>query len=96
MKNEIIIFENQDVKKELHELGKTVILTPKNKKVVAYDKERCICDFIRDRNSIDERTFAEAITVYFKSGDTDIERLKKYAEYMNISHRVKRYIDVDE
>lgn len=82
------------VKKIWHDFGKETILSPKNKPVTVYDKERCICDMIRDKNSMDPEVFKEAIHVYFKSGEADIERLNKYAEYMKIADRVRIYTEI--
>lgn len=82
------------VKKELHELGKEMIDSPLGGKVVVYDKERCICDLIKYKDSIDKQLFVEAITLYFKSEDADKRRLMKYAEYMKIEDKVKLYLEI--
>lgn len=41
------------MKKELWDLGITEIQLPMGATVKAYDKERCICDLIRDKKNID-------------------------------------------
>ena len=64
-------------KKELWELGITTLITPQGYEVRAYDIERCLCDLIRDKKSVDTQIYAQAIKEYF-SGKFNARKIIKY------------------
>ncbi|MBR1598238.1 MAG: abortive infection protein [Lachnospiraceae bacterium] len=80
-------------KKDLWDLGLTTVTTPQGFKVNAYDKERCICDIIKNRKNIDKQIYVQAIKEYFY-GSYDHRKLLKYAKIFNIEDKVRVYMEV--
>ena len=80
-------------KKELWDVGITTVLTPQGYQVKAYDKERCICDLIRDKRDVDVQIYTQALKEYF-SGEYNARKLIKYARQFNIEAKVRSYMEV--
>ena len=59
----------------------------------AYDIERCLCDLIRDKKSVDTQIYAQAIKEYF-SGKFNARKIIKYARAFNIETKVRTYMEV--
>ena len=58
-----------------------------------YDKERCICDFIKDKNKVDVQIYTQAIKDYFK-GNVDIGKLLKYSKILKLEEKVRTYTEI--
>lgn len=80
-------------KKELWGLGIVTLKTPQGYDVKAYDLERCICDFIRDKKNIDMQIYTQALKEYF-GGRCNPRKIIKYARQFNIEQRVRMYMEV--
>lgn len=59
-----------------------------------YDKERCICDIIRNKKHMDFQVFTIAMNTYFRDQDKDIYKLSKFASIFGIEDRIKLYAEV--
>ena len=59
-----------------------------------YDRERCICDIIKNKNKMDIQIFQMSVTSYFSDGDKNIHNLMEYAQIMGISDKVRQYTEV--
>lgn len=81
------------VKKEIYGLGITKTISPQGAEITLYDRERCICDIIKDRGSIDMQIYTQAVKEYF-SGNVNTRKIIKYARAMNIEDRVRMYMEV--
>ena len=81
-------------KPEWYEMGLAEVETPSGAKVMAYDKERTICDLIRKRAAFDPAVFRQAIRDYARSRDKNLARLSDYARAMNIESRVYEVMEV--
>ena len=81
------------VQMEVYELGITETQTPLGSTVLLYDKERCICDLIRDKNKIDIQIYTQAIKDYF-SCNADIGKLLKYSKILKVEEKVRTYMEV--
>ena len=81
------------VQKELYNLGITGTQTPLGSTVLLYDKERCICDFIKDKNKVDIQIYIQAIKDYFKN-NADIGKLLKYSKILKVEEKVRTYIEI--
>lgn len=80
-------------KKELWDLGIITIKTPQGYDVRAYDLERCICDLIKDKKSIDAQIYTQALKEYF--GDKcNPRKIIKYARQFNLEQIVRTYMEV--
>ncbi|MDK2904803.1 MAG: hypothetical protein PWR12_879 [Eubacteriaceae bacterium] len=81
------------VKKELWEIGIILITSPMGAKVRVYDKERCICDLIRDKKAMDMQLYIQAIQEYFKS-EKNTRKLLKYGKKFGIEEKIRTYMEV--
>ncbi|MFW5873713.1 MAG: type IV toxin-antitoxin system AbiEi family antitoxin domain-containing protein, partial [Bacillota bacterium] len=73
------------VKKELHSLGAMEKETIYGRKITVYNKERTICDILKDRNNMDISMVNEAIRKYLMGKDKDIHLLLNYGDKLKIS-----------
>ena len=59
-----------------------------------YDRDRTICDVLRNRNKMDREIFNKAIQGYVKDSKKNIPNLMKYAKVLRVQKRVKELIGV--
>lgn len=81
------------VQPEVYDLGITEIRSPQGAMVRLYDKERCICDLIRDKDKVDIQIYTQAIKDYFKS-KVDGRKLLKYGKAFGVEEKVRTYMEV--
>lgn len=84
----------KQLKKEFYLLGQTEVKTYFDNTVVIYDKERCICDLIKEKEKIEVQTFQTAMKSYMRSSDKDLTKLLSYASKLNMKEEVMKYIEV--
>ena len=82
------------VKKEFFHLGVIQIKTPLGSTVKCYNVERCICDIVSARKSVDKQIFTDAMTGYFNSKDKNIRNLIKYSRILGIEDEIRKYTEV--
>lgn len=82
------------VKKRFWEIGSTEIVSPQGGRIRVYDKERCICDLIRDKENVEMQVFTQALKDYFRDKGKNIHRLQKYAELFSMEKKVRSYMEV--
>ncbi len=82
------------IQKGLHELGLTQIESPFGQKVTAYDMERCICDLLKHRRTIEPETFAKVLKNYSQSEKRNPQKLREYAKIMKLDKKVEDVIGV--
>ena len=76
------------------EIGLDTVETPAGNHVRVYDKERCICDILREKKRMDIQVFQTAMNTYFKSQDKDIHKLMQYASVFGIEKKMRQYTEV--
>lgn len=81
------------VQPEIYELGISETVSPQGATVHLYDKERCICDLIRDKEQIDLQLYSQAIKDYFKSKPNN-RKLLKYGKLFGIEEKIRTYMEV--
>lgn len=81
------------VKQELLRYGVEKVTTPQGSVVIIYNKERCICDIIKDEKKIDKQIFTQAVKDYFK-GDYKPRDIIKMAKKIGVEQEVRRYMEV--
>lgn len=81
------------VKSDIHSLGKTTAKSPQGGEVILYDRERCICDLVRDRNAIDKQLFTHGLKTYFASKPNP-RKLLKYGKQFGIDDKLRTYMEV--
>lgn len=92
LKNEGLVVHT--VKKELFELGVCTKETSFGNKVRTYNKERTICDILRDRNNQDPAIVSDSIRRYLNLKEKDLNRLIKYAELLRVENIIRPYLEV--
>ncbi len=70
--------------------GKTLF----GRSIRVYNKERTICDIVRNRNGIDPAIVNEGIRRYLSLKDKNIPKLLQYAEKIRIEKIVREYLEV--
>ena len=65
-----------------------------SQKVRIYDRDRTICDVLRNMNKMDKEIFSKAIQGYVKDPKKNIPNLKQYAKALRVQKRVKNIIEV--
>lgn len=63
-------------------------------KVRIYDRDRTICDVLRNMNKMDKEIFNKAIQNYVKDAQKNIPNLMQYAKKLRVQQRVKDLIGV--
>ena len=81
------------VQPELLELGVTESHSPLGATVRLYDRERCICDLIRDKDQMEMQLYSQAIKEYFK-GKPNSRKLLKYGKVFGIEKEIRTYMEV--
>ncbi len=59
-----------------------------------YDRDRTICDVLRNMNKMDKEIFNKAIQGYVKDLKKNIPNLMEYAKVLRMQKRVKELIGV--
>jgi len=77
----------------IHSLGITTTVSPMGGEIRLYDKERCICDLIRSRDTTDKQLYTQAIKGYF-AGKPDLRKLIKYSKALGVETQVRTYMEV--
>ncbi len=80
--------------KEIHSLGVSEVPSSSGNLVRVYDKERCICDLIKERSSTDVQNFQTAIKEYISDKDKKLSRLIQYAQALGVRDEVMKYVEV--
>lgn len=81
------------VQPELFELGRTETKSPQGGTIRLYDRERCICDLIRDKKKMDLQLYTQAVKDYFRMG-ADSRKLLKYGRQFHIEEKIRTYMEV--
>ncbi|MBQ9708941.1 MAG: type IV toxin-antitoxin system AbiEi family antitoxin domain-containing protein [Firmicutes bacterium] len=81
------------IKDEWYEVGLSKVQTNMGNTVPVYDRERTICDIIRNKKDIEIQTYQTAIKEYM-SGKKNLPNLMNYARLFNIEKDVRTYTEV--
>ena len=93
-KREEKIVVHSDTVDTSYYLGITEVTTNLGNKVKTYNKEKTICDLIRNKEKIEFEIYAKAINRYARSKDKNINKLMKYARIMKIENKVRFQMEV--
>lgn len=77
----------------LYELGITETRSPQGGTVRLYDRERCICDLVRDKGRIEMQLYSQSINEYFKARPNS-RKLLKYSRALGIEDKIRTYMEV--
>lgn len=81
-------------KTEWLNLGVTLLTSPFGLPIKVYDRDRTICDIIKNKNKVDSEIFSKAMKEYINSKDKNITNLFIYAKKLKIEEKVRKYIEV--
>lgn len=90
-KRQIRVFQ---LDKNKYLLGKTELSTPFGNTVAAYNKERAVCDLLRNKDNTDIQIFQVAFKLYFERKDKNIPLLMQYAKIFNMESTMRKYMEV--
>ncbi len=82
------------VKRELLNVGKTIVKDHDGNRIPMYDLERTICDLIRSRSNIEIQDFNMALKTYVSRNDKDLNLLMEYAKLLRVDNVIRRYMGV--
>lgn len=83
------------VSDDVFDLGRTTMLSIFSHKVPVYDRERTICDIVKNKKNMDIQVFIDGIKWYFDEDEKDdFCRLIKYSRKLNIEEKVRTYVEV--
>ena len=82
------------VKKELHLIGVTELKTLYGRPIKVYDKERTICDIVRNRNNMDVAILNEGIKRYLYNKDKNIPLLLRYSKKLGVQNTIRSYMEI--
>ena len=78
---------------EILDMGTCEIPSSSGNLVKVYDKERCICDLIRDKEKIEMQLYSQALRDYFKSKPNN-RKLLRYGKQFGIDDKIRTYMEV--
>ncbi len=93
LKNDEVNLRCHYVNPKVFEIGITQVKSPQGATLRVYDRERCICDLIREKNQIDMQLYTQAIKDYFKS-KPDHRKLLKYGKIFGVEDKIRTYMEV--
>lgn len=82
------------VKRELLDVGKTIVKDNDGNMIPMYDLERTICDLIRSRSGIEVQDFSSVLKTYVSKKDKDLNRLMEYAKLFRVDNVIRSYMEV--
>ena len=79
---------------EIYNLGIAEVITNFGNSVRCHDRERSICDLVKNREKIEVQNFQSAVKTYMKSKDKDLTTLVRYADMLSVRDEIMKYIEV--
>ncbi|MCF0111674.1 MAG: type IV toxin-antitoxin system AbiEi family antitoxin domain-containing protein [Erysipelotrichaceae bacterium] len=81
------------IKKNLLEIGKTMVTTSFGHQIPMYDLERTICDLVRNRHNFEIQDYQTALRNYVTRTDKDLNRLMNYAKLFHVEKILREYME---
>ena len=82
------------VPQELYPIGRTEIISPQGAPIIVYDRERTICDLIKNRKKTDMQLYSTALNLYFRGREKNIRKLIRYGKMFHIVEELEKYMEV--
>ncbi len=77
-----------------YDLGITMVRTAMEHEVPVYDRERTLCDIIRNKEKMEIQTFQTAIREYMNEKEKNLRNLMYYAMELGVDDKVRTYTEV--
>lgn len=81
-------------KTDWYKLGMQTVFTPGGNSVVAYNKERTLCDILRPNNFADIQIVSESFKRYATGKEKNIPLLSEYAKIFKVETKLRSYLEV--
>lgn len=75
-------------------MGVTEVETNYGNMVRTYNKERCICDVIKNRKNIEVQQFQTAMKTFMRDKTKNMSRLMQYGEQLKIRDEIMKYVEM--
>lgn len=82
------------IAKEKFEIGIIQITSPYGNPIKIYNAERCICDILKNPNSVDIELYNKIINNYFKEKNKNLSILEEYTKIFNIHKKFEHIMEV--
>lgn len=82
------------VAKDKYDLGITEIQSPYGNPIKIYNVERCICDILKNPDSVDLEVYNKIINNYFRQRHRNLITLEKYAKELNVYEKLQNIMEV--
>ena len=82
------------VNKAVLEIGIIYMKSPHGLEIKVYNKERTVCDIIKNKKKLDNEIVNKAIKKYITSDDFDSYKLNNYAKKLKVEKEVNKYLEV--
>ena len=88
------VIAHTDTVNETYNLGVIEIVSALDNVIRVYDKEKTICDLIKNKDKVEFEVYAKALNNYAKAKDKNINKLMEYARIMKIENKVRSQMEV--
>lgn len=82
------------VAKDKFDIGIIEIQSPYGNPIKIYNAERCICDILKNSDSVDLEVYNKIINNYFKRRNKNLITLEKYAKELNVYEKLQNIMEV--
>lgn len=82
------------VAKDKLEIGIIEIESPYSNPIKIYNAERCVCDILKNPNSVDLEVYNKIINNYFKQRNKDLSKLEEYSKIFNVHEKFEHIMEV--
>lgn len=82
------------VEKDKFNVGIIEIESPYSNPIKIYNAERCICDILKNPNSVDFELYNKIINNYFKQKNKDLNTLEEYSKIFNVHEKFEHIMEV--
>lgn len=82
------------IKHEMHSLGETTVNTSFGRIVSCYNRERTLCDMLRNRSQMDPALLNSGFKSYIRSKESNVPLILDYASELGILNIVRNYLEI--
>lgn len=82
------------VSKNKFDVGIIEFESPYSNPIKIYNAERCICDILRNPDSVDLEVYNKIINNYFKQRDKNLSLLEEYSKIFNVHEKFEHIMEV--
>lgn len=82
------------VSKDKFNIGIIKVESPYSNPIKIYNAERCICDILKNPDSVDLEVYNKIINNYFKQKNKDLNTLEEYSKIFNVYEKFEQIMEV--